>query len=87
MIDCPPQLGYLTMAALCAATGVLITIHPQMLDKRQLAGESSNLVGADLVARLAVLAVAMRAAERKVVFAQYFAAGEVVLDMLAGDLI
>ncbi|MGD0107751.1 MAG: plasmid partitioning protein RepA, partial [Rhodopila sp.] len=32
VIDCPPQLGYLTMAALCAATGVLITIHPQMLD-------------------------------------------------------
>jgi chromosome partitioning protein len=30
--DCPPQLGYLTMSALCAATGVLITIHPQMLD-------------------------------------------------------
>jgi chromosome partitioning protein len=32
VIDCPPQLGYLTMAALCAATGVLITVHPQMLD-------------------------------------------------------
>jgi chromosome partitioning protein len=32
IIDCPPQLGYLTMAALCAATGVLITVHPQMLD-------------------------------------------------------
>lgn len=32
VIDCPPQLGYLTMSALCAATGVLITIHPQMLD-------------------------------------------------------
>ena len=30
--DCPPQLGYLTMAALCSATGVLVTIHPQMLD-------------------------------------------------------
>jgi chromosome partitioning protein len=30
--DCPPQLGYLTMSALCAATGVLITVHPQMLD-------------------------------------------------------
>jgi chromosome partitioning protein len=32
VIDCPPQLGYLTMAALCAATSVLITVHPQMLD-------------------------------------------------------
>jgi chromosome partitioning protein len=32
VVDCPPQLGYLTMAALCSATGVLITVHPQMLD-------------------------------------------------------
>ncbi|MET3792491.1 chromosome partitioning protein [Aquamicrobium terrae] len=32
IIDCPPQLGYLTIAALTAATSVLITIHPQMLD-------------------------------------------------------
>lgn len=32
IIDCPPQLGFLTMSALCAATGVLITVHPQMLD-------------------------------------------------------
>lgn len=32
VIDCPPQLGFLTMSALCAATGVLITVHPQMLD-------------------------------------------------------
>jgi chromosome partitioning protein len=32
VIDCPPQLGYLTMAALCTATAVLITVHPQMLD-------------------------------------------------------
>ena len=32
VIDCPPQLGFLTLGALCAATGVVITIHPQMLD-------------------------------------------------------
>lgn len=32
VIDCPPQLGYLTMTALCAATAVLIPVHPQMLD-------------------------------------------------------
>jgi len=32
VIDCPPQLGFLTMSALCASTAVLITVHPQMLD-------------------------------------------------------
>jgi chromosome partitioning protein len=32
VIDCPPQLGYLTLTALSAATAVLITVHPQMLD-------------------------------------------------------
>jgi chromosome partitioning protein len=32
VIDCPPQLGYLTLTALTASTSVLITIHPQMLD-------------------------------------------------------
>lgn len=32
IIDCPPQLGFLTLAALCAATGVIVTVHPQMLD-------------------------------------------------------
>lgn len=32
VIDCPPQLGYLTMGALNAATAMLITIHPQMVD-------------------------------------------------------
>lgn len=32
IIDCPPQLGFLTMSALCAATAVLVTAHPQMLD-------------------------------------------------------
>lgn len=32
VVDCPPMLGYLTLAALCTATAVLITVHPQMLD-------------------------------------------------------
>jgi chromosome partitioning protein len=32
VIDCPPQLGYLTMGALNAATSMLVTIHPQMVD-------------------------------------------------------
>jgi len=32
VIDCPPQLGYLTLTALSSSTGVLITVHPQMLD-------------------------------------------------------
>lgn len=32
VLDCPPQLGFLTLGALCAATSVLLTIHPQMLD-------------------------------------------------------
>ena len=32
VIDCPPQLGFLTLSALTAATGVLVTVHPQMLD-------------------------------------------------------
>lgn len=32
VIDCPPQLGYLTLTALSAATSALITVHPQMLD-------------------------------------------------------
>ncbi|KQU95565.1 plasmid partitioning protein RepA [Mesorhizobium sp. Root102] len=32
IVDCPPQLGYLTLTAMSAATSVLITVHPQMLD-------------------------------------------------------
>ena len=32
VIDCPPQLGYLTLSGLCAATAMIITVHPQMLD-------------------------------------------------------
>ncbi|MGL4637258.1 MAG: plasmid partitioning protein RepA [Beijerinckiaceae bacterium] len=32
VIDCPPQLGYLTMGALNAATSLLVTVHPQMVD-------------------------------------------------------
>ena len=32
VLDCPPQLGYLSISALVAATSVLVTVHPQMLD-------------------------------------------------------
>jgi chromosome partitioning protein len=32
VVDCPPQLGFLTMSALCSATALLVTVHPQMLD-------------------------------------------------------
>ncbi|MEK1894214.1 MAG: plasmid partitioning protein RepA [Rhizobium sp.] len=32
VIDCPPQLGYLTLTSLSASTAVVITVHPQMLD-------------------------------------------------------
>jgi chromosome partitioning protein len=32
VLDCPPQLGFLTLGALCASTSLLITVHPQMLD-------------------------------------------------------
>lgn len=32
IFDCPPQLGYLTMSALCASTGIVITVVPNMLD-------------------------------------------------------
>ena len=32
VFDCPPQLGYLTLSALCAATTVVVPCHPQMLD-------------------------------------------------------
>lgn len=32
VIDCPPQLGYLTLTSLTASSSVLVTVHPQMLD-------------------------------------------------------
>lgn len=32
VLDCPPQLGYLTLTAITAATSILITVHPEMLD-------------------------------------------------------
>lgn len=32
ILDCPPQLGYLTLTAITASTSILITVHPEMLD-------------------------------------------------------
>ncbi len=48
VIDCPPQLGFLTMSALSAATSVLVTVHPQMLDVMSMCQfllMTSNLLG------------------------------------------
>lgn len=48
IIDCPPQLGFLTMSALSAATAVLVTVHPQMLDVMSMCQfllMTSNLLG------------------------------------------
>ena len=32
ILDCPPQLGFLTLSALYAATAVIVPVNPQMLD-------------------------------------------------------
>lgn len=48
LIDAPPQLGYLTLGALCAATALLITIHPAMIDvasMNQFLAMMSDLMG------------------------------------------
>lgn len=48
VIDCPPQLGFITMSALSAATAVLVTVHPQMLDVMSMCQfllMTSNLLG------------------------------------------
>ncbi len=52
IIDCPPQLGFLTLSALCAATAVLITVHPQMLDVMSMS-QFLNMTGSllDVVAQ------------------------------------
>jgi len=48
VIDCPPHLGFSTMSALSAATAVLVTVHPQMLDVMSMCQfllMTSNLLG------------------------------------------
>ena len=32
ILDCPSQLGFLTLSALCAATGVVVPVNPQVLE-------------------------------------------------------
>lgn len=32
VVDCPPQLGFLTLNAMIAATSLIVTVHPQMMD-------------------------------------------------------
>ena len=36
ILDCPPSLGFITLCGLCAATGLLITVVPAMLDVESL---------------------------------------------------
>jgi chromosome partitioning protein len=48
VIDCPPQLGYLTLGAVCAATALLVTVHPQMVDIASMS--QFLLMAADLLA-------------------------------------
>lgn len=48
VIDAPPQLGYLTLGALYAATSLLITVHPAMIDvasMNQFLAMMSDLMG------------------------------------------
>jgi chromosome partitioning protein len=55
VIDCPPQLGFLTLSALCAATAVLVTVHPQMLDVMSMC--QFLLMTSELLGTVAVQAV------------------------------
>lgn len=48
VVDCPPQLGFLTMGALNAATGMIVTVHPQMVDVASMS--QFLLMTSDLVA-------------------------------------
>lgn len=49
VVDCAAQLGALTLGALCAATGILVTVQPQMADLAGMSGAlrmTADLLGA-----------------------------------------
>jgi chromosome partitioning protein len=37
IVDCPPQLGFITLSALVASTGLIVTVVPSMLDVASMA--------------------------------------------------
>lgn len=48
VVDTPPSLGYLTLGAIYAATGMIVTVHPAMLDVASMS--QFLLMMADLIA-------------------------------------
>jgi chromosome partitioning protein len=72
LIDCPPSLGILTINALRAAAGVLITTPPQVSDLRGLALflETLGQVRAEINPALAVAGIAVTFADGRLIHHQ-----------------